>query len=931
MQCFVQCLAVQRSSTEMLLRKKRHWIIDSFTLDEGYSGPFPHILGRIKVEKSLSLFKIHGQGVDEEPMNILEINEKTGDISVLGAVDYEKHKVLKLTFQAYDMVQGDLDTQLGIMIDIIDSNDNPPKFSKEIYRVFIEESALQGTVVVTFTATDDDSSKDNKDFTFHIISVTPTQQDLEFYVSQNSGVGTLSFKGCLDHEKAEQYTVIVEARDKGKPSPLSSTCSIIVNIDDGNNHPPVITEHAGPGKVEEGQENVLVSRFKVTDEDKKNTKAWKTTFQILGDTDKNFQITTDPETNEGLLYVAKQLNYEEGPVKNLTISAENEIPYFSCKVVERRATGLWIVKTGGEAPRSSSYRMTVVVVDVNESPVFDKRIQQVSVNENAELGKYLTTFTAKDPDITSANTIKYIKGEDPADWITVDPDTGKIHTLNVIDRESSFVKDGVYIITIHAVDDGKPQETGTATLSIQIRDENDNAPYLVVTTFDMCQSDGLSLVNVTASDLDEEPNSGPFTFKLLGDVEDKWSIDPVQGYSVNLVKKTQLHSGYYELQLEVSDLLGQMAVHNLSVTVCDCLDASRPNCRIRKSTGSTVGVGALGVIFFCVLLIPALLLFALLLSTKKQLGCPIPDDNMGSLMNSNTENPGIDCMVPLKQLNSNATTTMPPVNVPITAQMQRGYSGTSSRFTQESCQIGNLRESMRQQWRMGESPAIGMKRQQENSHDESMDQTWKIMAASSAMGIRHQQIISQSMTQQQKMAGSSVMEMRDQEGNSYNESMCQQWRMGESSAIGMKRQQENSHDESMDQTWKIMAASSAMGIRHQQIISQYPQVHKTLTLKLQNLRALELGDYEPQVYADEGDSAHNYELDDISIPDVSFDLDSNLDYRFSALASICMPSSVISSDNTKTHSCNCKEHTAEELNTSSQFTYQETRGWTVKT
>ncbi|KAM6924842.1 cadherin-like protein 26 [Xenentodon cancila] len=747
----------------MLLRQKRTWIIDSFIINESYAGPFPYTLGRINVEKSLTLFQIHGQGVDEEPKNILQINNRTGILSVLGPVDYEKYKVLKLTFQAYDLIKGDLDTKLGILIDIIDSNDNPPKFAKEVYSVFIEESTLQGAVVVTFTATDADSTKDNRDFSFHIASVTPEPQDLEFYISQNLGVGTLSFKGCLDHEKAEKYVLLVEARDKGKPEPLSSTCTIIVNIRDENNHLPVITEHTGPGKVEEGKENVLVSRLKVTDEDK-DTKAWKTTFQILGDTDKNFQITTDPETNEGLLYVVKQLNYEEVPVKNLTITAENEMSYFSCKVVERTATGFWIVKTEREASRSSSYRMKVFVVDVNEGPVFDRRIQQVSVDEDVKVGKYLTTFTARDPDITRTNTLKYIKGEDPADWITVDPNTGTINTSKVIDRESSFVNNGVYIITIYAVDNGKPPETGTATLSIQIRDKNDNAPYLVVRTFDMCQSDGPSLINITASDLDEEPNSGPFTFKLLGDVEDKWSIDPVQGYSVNLVKKSHVHFGYHELQLEVSDLLGQVAVQHLSVTVCDCSDASRSSCKTRKATGSTVGVGALGVTFFCVILLAALLLFAFLLSTKKLLPV-ITDDTQGELMKSNTESPGTDCV--------------------------------------------------------------------------SMGQAMKIMAASSAMGIRHQQGISQ---------------------------------------------------------------------------RQYLPVQNTLTLRLQNLRALELGDYEPYLYADEGGSEYNYELDDLSIPEVSFDLDSNLDYRFLTLASICMPS-IINADTTKT---------AAQLNTSSQLTYQET-------
>lgn len=71
--------------------------------------------------------------------------------------------------------------------------------------------------------------------------------------------------------------------------------------------------------------------------------------------------------------------------------------------------------------------------------------------------------------------------------------------------------------------------TSTATLSIHLRDENDNAPSLLVTTIEMCQSDDHSFANITALDADDEPYSGPFTFKLHGDVEGKWKVDPVVG------------------------------------------------------------------------------------------------------------------------------------------------------------------------------------------------------------------------------------------------------------------------------------------------------------------------------------------------------------------------------------------------------------------
>lgn len=40
---------------------------------------------------------------------------------------------------------------------------------------------------------------------------------------------------------ANKYTITVEAKDRGEVVKLSSTATIIINLQDGNNHIPVIT------------------------------------------------------------------------------------------------------------------------------------------------------------------------------------------------------------------------------------------------------------------------------------------------------------------------------------------------------------------------------------------------------------------------------------------------------------------------------------------------------------------------------------------------------------------------------------------------------------------------------------------------------------------------------------------------------------------
>lgn len=50
----------------------------------------------------------------------------------------------------------------------------------------------------------------------------------------------------------------------------------------------------------------------------------------------------------------------------------------------------------------------------------------------------------------------------------------------------------------------------------------------------MCQSSGPSLAEITAFDLDGDPYGGPFQFKLIGDVEGLWKVDPDLGEHLGL-------------------------------------------------------------------------------------------------------------------------------------------------------------------------------------------------------------------------------------------------------------------------------------------------------------------------------------------------------------------------------------------------------------
>ncbi|XP_029006658.1 cadherin-like protein 26 [Betta splendens] len=643
--CFMLLIYYLSSTTcsELLGRYRRAWIIDSFTIEEGHPGPFPYALGKINVERNYWIFyDIYGEGVNESPKGVISIDQE-GTLFVHKPVDYEEKTLLKLTFEVR---KGNhlIDTKLGVEIHIKDINDNPPRFNRDVYEIRVNERSKQGSSLLRLDAYDRDQRGTlNSTFHYEIKAASPNIADTQFFVD---AAGNISFRGCLDYEAAKTFKLLVEVKDHGDVVSLSSSATVVIHIQDGNNHLPTVVGQTGSGKVREEETGSSPLRLHVADEDTRNSPAWRARFIIRGDEGGHFKMETDPNTNDGVLTVVRPLNFEAGARRELTITVENQAPYFSCKVVERTASPLWTVDTGGSGgphsvPQPHSVNVTVEVEDINDPPVFSVAAKEAVLKENSPLGTWVEKVTAVDADATLSRSFLYKVGSDPAGWVTVDPHTGDVTTIKTPDRESPHVVDGIYTIVLLAVDDGSPPATGTTTLHIHVSDQNDHAPQLTAERLDVCESDGLA--NITAFDLDESPFGGPFTFELLGDVKGKWKLKPSYGYTAGLVKQPGVFAGQHIITLKISDMQGEFVVYNLSVTICDCSGTSA--CRTQRSGGPKAAPRALGIMLASWFLFPILLLTAVVVSCKKEFASLQIDDSE-TLLESNTETPGTDCKVP---------------------------------------------------------------------------------------------------------------------------------------------------------------------------------------------------------------------------------------------------------------------------------------------
>lgn len=195
------------------------------------------------------------------------IDERTGKISTLHALDREKKAVYCVTVTAVDEGNPQLSSSANVNITVLDVNDSPPVFQgnrNESGRILFEvpESFDQERLIERFigqvNATDEDSGANGT---------------LEFSIKQTPGSfwrsnspayfrithkGQLHVDGVLDREKQHEYEFTVVVSDTGPfHQRLTSEIGVTVRLLDQNDNSPVFTEpaalsngpHAGPATL----------------------------------------------------------------------------------------------------------------------------------------------------------------------------------------------------------------------------------------------------------------------------------------------------------------------------------------------------------------------------------------------------------------------------------------------------------------------------------------------------------------------------------------------------------------------------------------------------------------------------------------------------------------------------------------------------------
>ncbi|XP_054482774.1 desmocollin 2-like protein [Anoplopoma fimbria] len=604
--------------TDSLKRSKRRWGIPPFNILENYPGPFPKDIDMIVSDSSINFpvyYTISGPGVDEEPKGLFSLNQDTAVLTMHSTIDREQYPKFTLKARVFKKMNNEeTDLPLNIIIEVDDVNDNAPIF-REPLQFTVPEQSIPGTVVGKVNATDRDLAGS---LHVKIRYFLKPESDL-FAIDPVTGVITTK-TSTLDREVNDKQMVTVEIRDlDGASNGLFNTATATITLGDINDNPPTFTETSFSTSAKENENEKLILRIPVKDKDLINTPNWISQFIITkGNENGNFRMATDPETNDGLLYIAKPLDCEHNQNVKLEIMARNE--------ADLTTNAQWL-----------TIPVDVNVIDEDEGPEFSAPTIRLNVKENTPNDTVIGTYTALDPETRSINGIKYYKVTDPASWINVDRNTGQLRVANTLDRESHFVQDGIYNITMRAVD--ASSKTGTGTVIIVLDDENDEMPTIPTSELLLCEKQGqLGSVLVTAVDNDQYPNSSPFSFRLADDADGKWSVKKLNDTVATLQQLKDLPTGIYHVSLDIKDLQGSGQTQTATVRICNC----KNGVCLTKPTSTSLGpMGILTLLLPLLLLLLLGLLLAFFCATKRETK---QIDDMGNsggiLLKSNTESPG---------------------------------------------------------------------------------------------------------------------------------------------------------------------------------------------------------------------------------------------------------------------------------------------------
>uniref|UniRef100_A0A8B9M786 Cadherin 8 n=1 Tax=Accipiter nisus TaxID=211598 RepID=A0A8B9M786_9AVES len=550
---------------------------------------------------------------------IFVINDKTGDIHAMKRLDREEKAEYTLTAQAVDRdTNQPLEPPSEFIIKVQDINDNAPEFVDGPYHATVPEMSVVGTFVTKVTATDADDPVygNSAKLVYSILEGQPY-----FSIEPHTAIIKTALPN-MDREAKEEYFVVIQAKDMGgHMGGLSGTTTVTITLTDVNDNPPKFAQSLYHFSVmEDVALGEPIGRVKANDLDIGENA--KSSYDIIeGDGMDIFEITTDAQTQDGIIRVRKPLDFETKKSYTLKVEAAN------VHVDPRFISG---------GPFKDTATVKIVVEDADEPPVFSSPTYLLEVHENAAINSVIGQVTAHDPDVSSSPIRFSIdRHTDLERQFNINAEDGKITLATPLDRETNMWHN----ITIVATETRNHSQVSRVPVAIKVLDVNDNAPeFASEHEAFLCENGkpGQVIQIVSAVDKDDPKNGHYFLYSLLPEMVNNpnFTIKKNEDNTLSILAK---HSGFsrqkqevYLLPIIISDSGNppMSSTSTLTIRVCGCSsDGIVQSCNVEAYVLPIgLSMGALIAILACIILLLVIVVLFVTLRRHKNEPLIIKDD-----------------------------------------------------------------------------------------------------------------------------------------------------------------------------------------------------------------------------------------------------------------------------------------------------------------
>ena len=384
----------------------------------------------------------------------------TGEITVNTLnLDRETVSLYTLTVVATDYGVSARSSTANV-VTITDENDNAPSFQQLVYQSNIREDAQNQSEVITVLATDADEPGNSNSIIDYSLNDTSV-----FTIGSNSG--TIRLASSLNFETTPVYELTVIASDRGSPSSLTGAATVVINVVNVNDEPPMLSVNQSQSLNLSEFTTVLteIIQYTVVGESSNET----ITYSLNGSQSDDFAINS----TTGAVVLVQSLDYET-------------IQFYSLNVFVNDSRFV------------STSQLNITVLDENDNiPQFDA-VNVLQTDEQMPNGTFVGRVSATDADSGVNQVIAYSFVQSSiANLFAINVTTGEIVTAIVLDRETLVQQNNIFLpptsqmtFQVQATDGGTPSLFSQVDITVQLIDINDNAPVFV---------NPVSIINVSES------------------------------------------------------------------------------------------------------------------------------------------------------------------------------------------------------------------------------------------------------------------------------------------------------------------------------------------------------------------------------------------------------------------------------------------------